>query len=113
MYQTNAQIDIDFYFEFHEWEQVFNVIHYRGRVGFENGITYIIHTNESGKHNLPHLHAKYQNDEVVIELKTGKILTGSLNKTQLKRASDWVVKNDELVCKRWNELTKGIRVEIM
>lgn len=112
MCQTNAQIDMDLYFEFYDWEMIFNVIHYRGRVGFENGITYIIHTNETGKHNKPHLHAKYQNDEVVIELKTGKVLAGTLSPTQNRAASEWVKRNDALVRDRWNELTKGIRIRI-
>ena len=108
-----SPFDIDLYYDFREWEMIFDIVHYRGRVGFERGIEYIIHTNEVGKHNLPHLHAKYQNSEAVIELTTGKVLAGNLKPTQNRMASEWVIRNDEMLRNRWNELTKGIKVEIV
>lgn len=55
--------------EMREWLSIFDFIFRRGVVGEENGIRFIIHTAERG-HNLPHLHAKYQGKEAVIEAPT-------------------------------------------
>ena len=75
-----------------EWESVFDYISKRGRVGEESGIRFIIHTAENG-HNKPHLHAQYQQKEVVLEIPSGKVITGNIDSRKMKLASKWVVAN--------------------
>ena len=69
------------------------------------GITFIIHTKEQG-HNLPHLHAKYQNSEIVLEIPSGKVLQGTLPPSKAKKACEWVKDNERLLVENWNALTE-------
>lgn len=104
-------MDMSLYFQFIKWESIFDVIHYRGRVAFENSITYVIHTNEQG-HNKPHLHAQYQDREIVVEIPTGSILAGNLSGKKAKMASEWVVANADILSQKWNDLTNGIKIPV-
>lgn len=104
-------MDMSLYFQFIEWESIFEVLHYRGRVGFENCITYVIHTNEQG-HNKPHLHAQYQDKEIVLEIPTGAVLAGNLPGKKAKAASEWVIANGDLLSQKWNTLTNGIKIPV-
>ena len=72
-----------------EWEQIFETLYYRSQVGFDNSIEYIIHSNEQG-HNKAHLHARYQQREIVLEILSGIIITGNLPMPRAKQASLWV-----------------------
>ncbi len=105
-------MDLKLYLDFHEWEQIFEVIYYRGRIGFENSIKYVIHSNEQG-HNRPHLHAQYQNKEVSIDITTGKIIAGNLPSQKKKLACQWVLNHQDLIRNKWNELSNGIEIDVM
>lgn len=72
-----------------------------------NGIKFIIHTSENG-HNKPHLHAQYQQKEVVLEIPSGKVITGNINSKKMKLASEWVVTNEAFLKQKWNELAHGV-----
>ena len=93
--------------EMREWESVFDCISKRGRVGEESGIRFIIHTAENG-HNKPHLHAQYQQKEVVLEIPSGKVITGNIDSRKIKLASKWVVANKTFLKQKWNELSHGV-----
>ena len=97
------------FFVFREWSIFLEVVSYRGRVGFDNGMSFIIHTNEQG-HNKPHLHAKYKDKEIAIEIPSGKVLAGNLSSNMTQRASKWVVNNSEYLSSKWNELTNGVKM---
>lgn len=105
-------MDFELYIAFREWEQIFEVIHYRGQVGFDNSIKYTIHTNEQG-HNQPHLHAKYQDKEIVISIGTCLGIAGNIHPKKNKQACDWVSNNQELLKDKWNELTNGIKIDVL
>ena len=93
--------------EMREWDRVFDYISKRGRVGEESGIRFIIHTAENG-HNKPHLHAQYQQKEVVLEIPSGKVITGNIDSRKMKLASKWVVANRAFLKQKWNELSHGV-----
>ena len=67
------------------WVDIFQAVSQRGAIGIQNGIHFIIHTAEHG-HSKPHLHARYQSDEISLEIPSGKVLCGSLPPKQAKRA---------------------------
>lgn len=95
-----------------EWIEVFDPIIARGKVGFDNGIHFIIHTAENG-HSKPHLHARYKDKEVSLEIPSGKILAGNLPANKQSIASQWVIDNQEYLKLKWNELTTdGVRFEL-
>lgn len=93
--------------EMREWQHIFDYVSKRGRVGEDNGIKFIIHSAENG-HNKPHIHAQYQQKEVVLEIPSGKVITGSINPKKMKLASEWVVANEGFLKQKWNELTHGV-----
>jgi len=53
---------------------------------------------DNNKHHKPHIHAIYQDDEVIIEIPNGEILEGNIPKSKMKLVSAWVeLHKDELV----------------
>lgn len=90
-----------------EWMDIFDFVCQRVRVGESDGIEFIIHTKENG-HNKPHLHARYQAKEVVLEIPTGVVLRGNLSSKKQKRASQWVIEHDAFLKEKWDELVDGV-----
>lgn len=80
-------------------------------MGRKAGIEFIIHPNEQG-HNKAHLHAKYQNKEVVIGIPDGELISGNIPLSKQKLASKWVKDNSNELKRNWNELTNGIKISI-
>lgn len=76
-----------------------------------NGIDIIIYPNEQG-HNTGHIHARYQDDVVIISIPDGEILGGSIPIKKQKEASKWVVNHRDFLLKKWNEFTNGVRIPI-
>ena len=59
------------------------------------------------KHNLPHIHVKYQDEEAVISIKDGQLLDGSLKLNKMKLVQAWIeIHNDELLAD-WELAIKG------
>lgn len=48
------------------------------------GIIIYMYFMDNKQHKLPHIHAKYQNDEVIVAIPDGEILDGSIPKAQMK-----------------------------
>lgn len=60
----------------------------------------------NGKHNLPHLHAEYQGEQIVVSL-DGDVLEGSIPPKKLKLLLAWMeIHYDELLAD-WNLLYNG------
>ncbi len=99
----------DYFDDLYDWIDIFDIILERKRVGQLKGIEFIIHTNEQG-HNRGHIHAKYQDKEVVISIPDGRIMEGNIPPAKQKLAAEWVKSNSEFLTKKWNELTNGIKI---
>ena len=72
-----------------------------------NGIRYWMNTREYGKHNLPHLHVKYNNEEVIISILDGTILGGKIQKKKEKEAVFRILQNKKHLLFLWNTRTDG------
>lgn len=66
----------------------------------KDGIVIEIRNKEAG-HNIPHIHAHYQGDNISISLIDGKVLAGNIPKKNQKAADLWVMENREELRKRW------------
>lgn len=53
------------------------------------------------EHNPPHFHAKYAEDEIVIEIETGKVIGGSMSKRALSLVQEWRKLNTVELMKDW------------
>ncbi len=70
------------------------------------GIIIKMYREIGGKHNMPHFHAEYQDDDVAITFE-GEILEGSLPKGKLKLVVAWAdIHKDELEA-NWKLLEEG------
>lgn len=93
--------------EMMDWTHIFEYVHQRVRVGESNGIHFVIHTAENG-HNKPHLHARYQQKEVVLEIPSGKVITGNLDSKKMKTATKWVADHSAFLEEKWNEFASSV-----
>lgn len=73
------------------------------------GMRFIIHPKENG-HNKPHIHIKYQDFEIVMNIINGETLAGNIPNSKYKIAKEWVVNNKEYLLMKLDDLVKGVKV---
>lgn len=71
------------------------------RVGEVLGILFYVYADD---HNPPHVHAKYGEKEMLVEIETGDVLAGSLPGSKQREALAWVESNRALVSQAWDRL---------
>ena len=81
--------------------KLFEMYEIRARVGSVGKMTFEIRTKENG-HNVPHVHANYNNLNISISLLDYKILAGNLPQKNQSMAIQWVKDNDEMLREKWN-----------
>ena len=70
------------------------------------GIIIRMQSEKGGKHNIPHLHAVYNEHEVVMDF-TGEILEGSFPTKQLKLLTAWTALHEDELNANWILLSAG------
>ena len=73
-----------------------------------DGISVYMYREINGPHNLPHIHADYQGQQVVISL-DGTILEGDLPSKKLRHLQVWVEMRRSELEEDWNLLAEGKR----
>ncbi len=53
------------------------------------------------EHAPPHFHAKYGDDEIIVEIKTGNV-TGSMSKRAINLIEEWRVKYEKELMENWH-----------
>ena len=62
---------------------------------------------DNKQHKLPHIHVKYQDDEVVVAIPEGEVLEGSIPVSKMKLLQAWIeLHKDELVAD-WDLAVSG------
>ncbi len=62
------------------------------------GIIVYMYFMDNKQHNLPHIHVKYQGQEVVVSIPDGDVLEGKIPPPKMKLLQAWVeIHRDELV----------------
>lgn len=54
------------------------------------GIIVYMYFLDNKQHKLPHIHAKYQDYEVVVAIPEGEVLEGEIPKAQMKLLQAWI-----------------------
>lgn len=86
---------------YHIFCRVFNLAENREKIQMlKDGIVIEIRNKENG-HNVPHIHASYQGENISISLIDGEILAGNIPKRNQKIAVQWVVENLDMLRKEW------------
>ena len=93
-----------------EWTRIFPYKTIRERIGKEGSIYFVIY---AGDHNPPHLHAKYQGDEIVINIPTSEaepfeVARGSLKHRETSAALAWCESNRSYIAENWDTLCNGV-----
>lgn len=71
------------------------------------GIIISMYFFDNQKHKKPHIHVKYQEEEVVIEIPSGKIIEGVIHSSKMKLVQAWIeIHRDELMAD-WELASKG------
>jgi hypothetical protein len=62
------------------------------------GIIICMYFFDTGKHKKPHIHVKYQGEEVIISIPEGEVLEGKIQKSKMKLVAAWIeIHRDELM----------------
>ena len=70
------------------------------------GIIIRMYNEQGGQHNVPHIHAEYQGNEVVIDL-DGNVLAGKLKPDKLRMVQVWMDIHREDLEANWKLLSAG------
>ena len=70
------------------------------------GIIVRMQSERNGKHNKPHIHAVYGEEEIVVSV-CGEILEGTFPNKQLKLLMAWMAIHEEELNANWKMLTAG------
>ena len=70
------------------------------------GIIVRIYQEAGRKHNVPHIHAEYSGDEVVVAL-DGTVLEGAIPKSKMKLLEAWMEIHREDLEANWKLLSNG------
>ncbi len=71
------------------------------------GIIVSLYFMDNRRHQRPHFHAKFQNDEAVISIPAGEVLEGSLPPGKMRLVLAWVeLHRDELIA-NWELAASG------
>lgn len=71
------------------------------------GILVLMFFRDNRRHNLPHIHARYQGEEAAIALENGSILDGKLAPKQLKMVQAWIEIHKEELLVDWQLAVNG------
>ncbi len=74
------------------------------------GIIILMYYFDNKKHHQPHIHVKYQDEEAVISIPEGDVLSGSIRNSKLKLIQAWIeIHKDELMA-NWELAIAGQQV---
>jgi hypothetical protein len=71
------------------------------------GIIISLYFMDRGRHRLPHVHARYQEQEAVLSVPDGRLLEGRLPANKMKLVQAWIeIHRDELLAD-WELAVQG------
>lgn len=74
------------------------------------GIIVSMYYLDNKQHHVPHIHARYGEEEAVYEIPDGKLLAGSIPKNKAKLLLAWIeIHKDDLMA-NWSLASQGIKV---
>ncbi len=71
------------------------------------GIIVYMYFNGNKQHKLPHIHVKYQNDEVIVAISEGGMLDGDIPKAKMKLLQAWIELHKDELLADWQPVVSG------
>ena len=74
------------------------------------GLIIALYYFDQRKHQLPHIHVKYQDEEAVISIPDGDLLEGTLKSGKMKLVQAWIEIHSEELMADWELASQGQEV---
>lgn len=71
------------------------------------GLIVYMYFNDNRQHKSPHIHVKYQDDEVVVSIPDGTVLQGGIPNSKMKLLQAWIELHKEELMADWNLAVAG------
>jgi len=71
------------------------------------GLIVYMYFKDNRQHNLPHIHVKYQDDEVVVSIPEGGVLQGSIPVSKMKLLQAWIELHKDELMADWDLAVAG------
>ena len=71
------------------------------------GIIIYMYFMDNKQHKTPHIHVKYQEDEVVVAIPGGEVLDGHIPNTKMKLVQAWIELHKEELIADWELAVSG------
>ena len=71
------------------------------------GIIISMYYMDNKKHNLPHIHVRYQEQEAVFTIPDGNMIEGSINPNKRKLVEAWIEIHQEELMADWDLAING------
>ncbi|MFC1766171.1 DUF4160 domain-containing protein [Planctomycetota bacterium] len=71
------------------------------------GIIVYMYFMDNKQHKLPHIHVKYQEDEVIVSVPEGEILEGGIPNTKMKLLQAWIELHKDELLADWELAVSG------
>ncbi len=71
------------------------------------GIIVYMYFMDNKQHKLPHIHVKYQDNEVIIAIPDGDVLEGGIPKSKMKLLQAWVELHKDELMADWELAVSG------
>lgn len=71
------------------------------------GIIVYMYFVDNKQHRLPHIHVRYQNDEVIVAIPDGEVLEGDIPKSKMKLLQAWIELHKDELAADWALAVSG------
>ena len=71
------------------------------------GLIVYLYFMDNRQHQLPHIHVKYQDDEVVVSIPDGEVLEGGIPASKMKLLQAWIELHKDELLADWELAVNG------
>lgn len=71
------------------------------------GLIIYMYFMDNKQNKLPHIHVKYQDDEVIVQIPEGNVLEGSIPNSRMKLLQAWIELHKEELIADWELAVSG------
>ena len=71
------------------------------------GLIVYMYFVDNKQHKYPHIHVKYQDDEVIVRIPNGEVLEGRIPKAKMKLLQAWIELHKEELVADWDLAVSG------
>ena len=71
------------------------------------GIIVSMYYFDNQRHHMPHIHVKYQEQEVVLSIPDGDVVEGELKRNKMKLVLAWIEIHQEELLANWDLASRG------